>query len=165
MRATLVVVAIALVTHHATAFAPAHVRHRMSGRMASVARNEVRVAFDLDCIFYEDGPTCSGRFRCRPLPHGGRPSDCQGVRGSVSLDVTRSGPRDPYDPTWKGAGSVRFDDGSSCNFDGTVPFLFGVDVPGVFGRYRCTDAASVEIDSGSFGLRTLSVGAPFRRFD
>jgi hypothetical protein len=74
-------------------------------------------------------------------------------------------PRDPYDPTWPTVADVYFDDDSSCRLDGTVPFKFGLEIPGLFGSYRCTNRAGDQVDSGSFGVRTTSVGRPFRRFD
>ena len=64
-----------------------------------------------------------------------------------------------------GALTIAFRDGGSCQFDGTVPYLFGVDVPGMFGHYRCADAADAEVEQGVFGFRTTSRSKPFYNYN
>jgi hypothetical protein len=68
------------------------------------------------------------------------------------------------DPSLPGALTIAFRDGGSCQLDGTVPYLFGGDVPGMFGHYRCDDAAGGEVEQGVFGFRTTSQNKPFYNF-
>jgi hypothetical protein len=64
-----------------------------------------------------------------------------------------------------GALTIAFRDGGSCQLDGTVPYLFGGDVPGMFGHYRCDDAAGGEVEQGVFGFRTTSRNKPFCNYN
>jgi hypothetical protein len=61
--------------------------------------------------------------------------------------------------------SLYLADGTYCLFTGTVPFMFGAQVPAVSGRYECHDEAGTNVEWGLFGFRSFSIGRPFRRYD
>jgi hypothetical protein len=149
----------------ALGFAPAHVVHRMVGRaLPNMAVAESVVSMRLDCVFYEEGPTCTGRWQCKPAPGDRRmPSaSCPREKGAVVLEM---GPQTRSDDLSHDASfSLEFSNGTGCSFRGTVPFSFG-EVPAMAGRYECFDAAGLGIEQGLFGIRAREIGKPFHRFD
>jgi hypothetical protein len=146
------------------AFAPAHVVHEMVGQMLPNAYDDGIVTMRVDCVFYEEGPTCTGRWRCKRAPGAGRePSpSCRHGQARVVLDMDALVRDDhlSHDATL----SLSFSDGASCSFVGTVPFSFG-QVPAVSGQYERRDAGGGAIEQGLFGFRARSIGQPFHRFD
>ena len=149
----------------ALGFAPAQVVHQMVGRaLPNTAVAESVVSMRLVCVFYEEGPTCTGRWQCKRAPgdHGTPSACCRRAKGPVVLEMDAHAREDQlsHDASF----SLEFSDGTSCTFRGTVPFSFG-QVPAVAGRYECLDAAGLGIEQGLFGIRAREIGKPFRRFD
>jgi len=150
----------------ASAFAPAHAVHEMTGRMMPDGAAAVGiVSMRLDCVFYEEGPECRGRWRCKKMPHDGAPSSSVCRQGSARaiLDVASFNGDDPLS---RAAGmSLYLPDGTYCRFTGTVPFVFGTQVPAVSGRYDCQGQAGTAVEQGLFGFRSRAIGQRFYRFD
>jgi len=168
VRVLLIASLVLLVPSGALGFAPAHVIHEMVGQMLPVLAPDMRITLHLDCIFYEEGPYCPGRWHCKPLPIDrvrGRPS-CLHRSGRATLEAT-PGPVNDGDPSQSGFVTLNFHDWGSCRLDGRVPYLFtyDVEVPGMFGHYRCVDASGVETARGLFGFRARLVGKPFYNFN
>jgi hypothetical protein len=149
----------------ALGFAPAHVMHEMVGRvLPNAAVGEGIVSMRLDCVFYEEGPTCSGRWQCKRAPgeRGAPSATCPRARGRavLQMDALLRDDHLSHDAEL----SLRFSDGTSCSFVGTVPFSFG-QVPAVAGRYECHDAAGLIVEQGLFGIRAREIGKPVHRFE
>ena len=149
----------------ALGFAPAHVVHQMVGRvLPNGATAEGIVSMRLECVFYEEGPTCSGRWQCKRAPGDRRaPSaSCRQAKGRAVLEMDARAREDHLSHDAKL--ELSFSNGTSCSFVGTVPFSFG-QVPAVAGRYECHDVAGLSVGEGLFGIRAREIDKPFRRFD
>jgi hypothetical protein len=153
-----------LIPLEASAFAPAHVVHGMVGQMRPAAGPNVRITLRVDCVFYEDSPECSGTWRCESLP--GEPNGCRHRQGRAFLDIRSTEARCPIDgdPCVPASLMITFPDGTSCQLAGTVPYLFGGAIPGISGQYVCRDGDGLETERGVLGVRTRSIGKPFRVF-
>jgi len=149
----------------ASAFAPAHAVHAMTGRMMPDSAAVGTVSMRLDCVFYEEGPECSGQWRCKKMPHDGAPSSsvCRQGKARAILDVASFNVDDPLSRA--ADMSLYLPDGTYCRFTGSVPFVFGTQVPAVSGRYECHDQAGTAVERGLFGFRSRSIGQRFYRFD
>ena len=159
-----------LLASSAAAFAPAHIVHKMSGRMLSSGRGAVAVSLRAEYVYYEEGPSCVVSLRCKRLRDGDEGPPCRHDRGrgwfAVRPPIGFLGDAEPGAYlNVLASGNIEFADGESCQLDGAVPYFFGVDVPGMTGDFRCHDAGGAETDAGVFGVRTESVGKRFYVFD
>jgi hypothetical protein len=149
---------------------PPHATHEMTGQLRATNGSGARIALRLDCLFYDEGDiSCTGRLRCRTLIDLGdgvampRSRACD--RASAVLDTDHPYPSTDGFPSTPGSMTVELGSGGECSFKGTVPYVFDLEVAGMFGHYECVDQNHMPTETGVFGFRARSIGKPFHRLD